>query len=202
VRKRGGLLTTSISAQPVSEFVNDPCPLLPEVERVYTAADSRSTGADRGEDFYRMRLRYAQSKWRTGYPAQAILQLNRAFSADLEASAPCLHEPLGGLPYPAMRWILDQRPDQRDQFLGNPRRHWQHYASRMSGPRAELRAWRSWACWAIACEVLPEEQFPGDSRQIEKEGLVPPTLEAIRAGLTRGGHPNEAALWLSVLQQS
>mgnify|MGYP007032627570 CR=1 FL=1 len=42
----------------------------------------------------------------------------------------------------------------------------------MSGPRAELRTWRAWACWRMACVALPD--LPADEvyEQLgEGEGL-------------------------------
>tara|TARA_B100000902_G_C26491868_1_gene519706 strand:+ start:150 stop:515 length:366 start_codon:yes stop_codon:yes gene_type:complete len=121
--------------------MNEACPLLPQISKTIRAADSRELGSNKGLPFYRLCLEYSQSKWIQGFPAQALLQLNRAMSADLEGDEKYLKKQ--PIPYSSIRWILAQRPDNKGQFLGNPRRHWQHYASRMSGPRAEVRIWRA-----------------------------------------------------------
>lgn len=176
---------------------NAPCPLLPVIERPLTAADSRALQNERGEGFYHFCLRYAQSKWMGGLPAQALLQLNRAMSADLDGSEPILLE--YPIPYRQVAWILDQRPDREGQFLANPRRHWQHYATRMSGPRSELRTWRAWACFTIASRLLPHADFPRDERQIEAEGIDIPDEVRIGRELGRHGLPDEVVHWQSAL---
>lgn len=172
---------------------NPPCPLLPPIDRALTAADSRELGSDRGEAFYAFCHRYAQSKWMSGLPAQALLQLNRAMSADLRGDEPVLET--RPMPYGVMAWILEQRPDQRGQFMANPRRHWQHYATRMSGARAELRTWRAWACHTIATRILPADEFPDDEKQIAEEKVAVPSLDEILEKLRALGLPGEADLW-------
>jgi hypothetical protein len=152
----------------------------------------RRVGDDRGGAFFDLALRCAQSLWQRGLPAQAVLLLNRAFSADLTGRETVLEE--WPLPYAAMRWIMEQR--REGQFIGNPRRHFQHLATRMVEPRRELRSWRAWACRAIACEVFPDA--PEDKVQIEKEGVVEPSLSDILTELERFGLPGEAELWRSV----
>ena len=179
---------------------NSPCPLLPGIERILTAADSRALGKERGGPFYEFCLNYAQSKWVSGLPAQALLQLNRAMSADLDGSEPILTK--YPIPYRQVAWILRQRPDRQGQFLANPRRHWQHYASRMSGARAELRTWRAWACFAIASRILPQDEYPRDERQIETEGLAIPGEREIEERLADLGLDGEAGLWEGVLKSS
>ena len=177
---------------------NAPCPILPQIERVLTAADSRALGGDRGEAFYEFSLRYAQSKWQQGLPAQALLQLNRAMSADLVGSEAVLDR--HPVPYAQVAWILGQRPDSNGQFLANPRRHWQHYATRMSGPRAEVRIWRAWACHAIASRVLPHDEFPNDAEQIDRESLSIPSEREIALQLDALGWPGEVDVWRGVLR--
>ena len=177
---------------------NTPCPILPPIERVLTSADSRALGGGRGEAFYEFCLRYAQSKWRQGLPAQALLQLNRAMSADLDGSEAVLER--HPVPYAQVAWILGQRPDLNGQFLANPRRHWQHYATRMSGPRSEVRTWRAWACHAIASRILPHDKFPNDAEQIESESLIIPTEDVIAAQLEALAWPGEAEVWRGVLR--
>ena len=55
-------------------FINAPCPFLPDTDRVIKAAEIVALGKDRGPVFYEASLRYGQSQWRTGFPAQALLQ--------------------------------------------------------------------------------------------------------------------------------
>ena len=47
--------------------------------------------------FYQDALRYAQSQWISGKPAQAILQLDKAWMADLPADHPVLRFPSAAL---------------------------------------------------------------------------------------------------------
>jgi len=174
------------------------CPHLPLIDDRVRAADSKKLGNDRGEAFYLHRLRYAQSKIADDLPAQAILQLNRAFSSDLQGDEEVLTE--WSLPYAAMAWILEQRPDQGGLFLGNPRRHWQHYATRMSGPQSEIRSLRSWACWWLCEGRLSHDNFPIDQEQIDEEGLTLPSIEEIALGLRNLGHPGEVSIWQDILK--
>jgi len=176
---------------------NLPCPLLPSIDRSLTAADSRALGKERGAEFYRFCLAYAQSKWCAGLPAQVLLQLNRAMSADLDGSESVLEE--YPIPYAQVAWVLRARPDRRGQFMANPRRHWQHYATRMVGPRAELRTWRAWACHVIAVSILPDETFPADLEQIVAEGLVIPGEAEVGSQLDALGLPGEADHWRAVV---
>lgn len=145
---------------------------------------------DRGPGFYLAALEYAQSLWRRGYPAQAILQLNRAWSADLRGDEPVLVE--WPSPYRALGWILRERPEGR--FLGNPVRHFQHLASRMHGVRREPRVWRAWAAFHLAEAVLGTAGFPRDEEQIAREGLRIPRWEEVMAGLAEHGWPGEGEL--------
>jgi len=173
------------------------CPFLPIPAEPVSAKDSKALGDHRGERFYRLCLDYAQTKWLSGFPAQALLQLNRAMSADLAGDEACLS--VHPLPYPAVAWMLQSRPDRAGFFFGNPRRHWQHYASRMSGERAQIRSWRAWACWVFAVRILPVDEFPPDTNQIEDEALHLPTPAEIEDGLDRFGLPGESGDWRRVL---
>jgi hypothetical protein len=146
-------------------------------------------GEDRGEACYLLALTCAQALWQKGLPAQAILMLNRAFSADLRCDETGLTD--WPPPYAALRWILEHR--REEDFVGNPRRHFQHLATRMSGPRPEVRSWRAWACWAIACAVNPDD--PADEKQIAEEGIVEPELAAIAESLARLGWSGELDAW-------
>lgn len=172
------------------------CPFLPAAESPIGAAAMREVGEDRGERFYLQALTCAQSLWRRGLPAQSVLLLNRAYSADLDGSETILVK--WPLPYAAMHWVLSSK--REGDFVGNPRRHFQHLATRMVEPRRELRSWRAWACWAFACELFPD--CPADLLQIESEGVSEPGLDQIREKLASLGIPGEAELWMSILQQS
>lgn len=167
------------------------CPHLPTVEEPLRAASMKQCGKVRGEEFYLLALQCAQSLWLQGLPAQSILLLNRAFSADLKGDESVLLK--WPLPYAAMVWVMKHY--RKEDFIGNPRRHFQHLATRMVEPRKELRSCRAWACWWYACQVFPE--MPADQFQIEREGLVEPSYEEISSGLERSGVEGELAVWES-----
>ncbi len=169
------------------------CPFLPVVDDPIGAAAMREVGDERGESFYLRALECAQSLWLRGLPAQSVLLLNRAFSADLDGSESVLEN--WPLPYEAMHWVL--RSVEEEDFIGNPRRHFQHLATRMVEPRRELRSWRAWGCWAFACDLFPDS--PADLDQIESEGIVEPGIEEIGAGLERCGLVGEKDLLESAL---
>ena len=168
-----------------------PCPFLPVPEGVLTAACLVPLGSGRGAEFYETALRYAQSLWREGFPARSLLLINRALGCALTGGEPVLRS--WPLPYRAVSWLL--RHHQADQFIGNPRRHWQHLATRMSGPRSELRTWRAWACWWLARLELPE--LPADTLQLEQENIREPSPEEIEARLIQLGLPGEPGIWRS-----
>jgi hypothetical protein len=145
------------------------CPHLPP----YPPGRKKTHGVERGAAFYRDALAFAQGHWQEGKPAQAILQLNKAFSADLRDDDPILKE--WPWPYAALEWILEHAADGSAGFLGNPVRHFQHLATRMSGPRREERIARAWKCFHIARRVLAGRgDFPLDGRQIAREGIFIP----------------------------
>lgn len=178
-----------------SSFSNSACPFLPEIDRVYKATDINALGSDRGPLFYETSLRYAQSQWRVGLPAQAMLQLNRALACCLSHDEPVLKR--WPLPYQAMAWIIQQRPE--GQFIGNPRRHFQHLATRMVPPHKELRTWRAWACWYLSKVLLPEVEHPADWKQIRHEGVVEPTFHQIREQLRALSPADDETRWLEAL---
>ncbi len=163
---------------------NPPCPWLPVAGEIHDFTITRRHGGDRGPAFYQDALGYAQSQWISGKPAQAILQLNKAWMADLAGAVAVLEN--FPPPYHALGWILRRCTDADCGYLGNPVRHFQHLASRMSGPRAEIRSWRAWLCMHLAERVLPPGFFPRDGHQIAREGLWIPgagrALDAVRAG--------------------
>jgi GNAT superfamily N-acetyltransferase len=179
-------------------WLNDPHPLLPEIDRVYHAAEINAFGKDRGPAFYEMAHLYAQSLWRLGFPAKCILLLNRALSSPMPGAEPIFQRL--PLPYRALAWLLVHRP--ADQFIGNPRRHWQHLATRMVPPNKELRTWRAWACWYLATQILPERDFPADLKQIREESIIEPTRADIEAHLSRLSPANDLAEWHAALAWS
>ena len=167
------------------------CPFLPPSPDVIRPAETRSV-RDSGDrsTYYISALTCAQSLWLEGKPAQSILQLNHALGIDLEASDPALM--LWSLPYQAKLWLFAHRHEEG--FMGNPTRHYQHLASRMSGPMKELRSWRAWACFHLSERVLPSDEFPRDHPQIEKEHLVIPTWEETVSAIRLHGIAREAEL--------
>ncbi|MBX3740283.1 MAG: hypothetical protein KF712_04785 [Akkermansiaceae bacterium] len=145
--------------------------------------------AEKKEEFYLAALRYSQSLWLEGKPAQAILQLNKAWMADLDGREEIFARHPS--PYRALRWIMERAKAGDAGFMGNPVRHFQHLASRMSGPRAEVRVWRAWACFHLASSVLDPVDFPRDGVQITREGLWIPSRECAFSRLRRFGWKNE-----------
>lgn len=164
----------------------DPCPFLPSVDRVWRARDMAPFRERRDAEFYFSALCYAQSLLREEKPAQALLQINKSFLADLEEEdvleewPPC---------YEAVVWIIENYRDQKESFLGNPVRHYQHLATRMSGPRGGVRTLRAWACFYLAEVFAPE--FPRDHEQIEKEKLNIPAFQVILKAIDRFGWKGE-----------
>ncbi|MEP4078807.1 hypothetical protein [Haloferula sp.] len=173
------------------------CPYLPSVEAPLTAEWTRSHQGRRDVGFYKAALEYAQSLWREGKPAQAILQLNKAWAADLEGGEEVLEE--WPLPYRALVWMLGHAAEGR--FLGNPVRHFQHLATRIRGEGTELRAWRSWACFHLSSRALPSRDFPPDIQQIETEGLVLPEVGDVLVALEQQGLAGEASLVEAIIEE-
>lgn len=165
------------------------CPFLPSPDRVVSAFEIRALGKDRGPTFYFLALEYAQTLWRSGLPAQSLLLINRALGADLRTGAPVLAE--WPLPYAAAAWVMRERAEE--QFIGNPRRHYQHLATRMVEPRRELRTWRAWACWHLSRLVYPS--YPADEKQLAEEGVAEPTLSQIEDRLSALGIEGEVTLF-------
>ena len=128
-----------------------------------------------GADFYLDALRYAQSQWVSGKPAQAILQLNKAWMADLCGDHPILDA--YPLPYRALVWILENASARDCGYLGNPVRHFQHLATRVRGPRAKSRCWRAWLCFHLAEQILDPAVYTRDGKQIAREGIWIPTFQ-------------------------
>jgi hypothetical protein len=101
------------------------------------------------------------------------------------------------MPYRAIGWIL--RHGETVGFLGNPRRHFQHLATRMSGGETERRIARAWACWELARRVNPA--WEADERQIASEGIVEPSLAEVTADLERHGLPGELDEWRRAMEE-
>lgn len=171
-----------------SAHLNPRCPWLPEVEELHDFSITRKHGDKKGEAFYLDALRYAQSQWMSGKPAQAILQLNKAWMADLSESQIHLSLPS---PYLALLWMMKEVDAGAHGFMGNPVRHFQHLASRMSGPRSEIRTWRAWWCFHLAESVLETSRYPRDGRQIAREGLWIPGAGRALDEIARGGWQDE-----------
>lgn len=153
---------------------------------------------DRGAGFYVAALEYAQSLWMEGKPAQAILQLNKAMSADLTENEATMAG--YAAPYRALVWILKQ--DVKGRFLGNPVRHFQHLATRMCGPRSEVRSWRAWACFHLSEGTLPRAGFPRDEEQIRREKLTIPTTDRVLDALAVSGWLGERDCVAELLAES
>ena len=171
------------------------CPFLPHAQSILTPSDSRQ--AREGDDhscYYLTALTCAQSLWLQGKPAQALLQLNHALGINLAPDDMAMVQ--WPLPYQAKVWILTRRHEQG--FIGNPVRHYQHLASRMSGPNKELRSWRAWACFHLAEKVLPDAEFPRDDRQIEQETLLIPDWQKTISEIQKRGIVGEAEFLNSI----
>ncbi len=180
----------------VMAFVNPPHPFLPQIDRVWRASEvNRFARDNRGPEFYLACLSYAQSLWQEGLPGQSLLQCNRALSCVLAEEEPVLRP--WPPPYQAIAWTLRQRPE--GQFIGNPRRHWQHLATRMVEPHKELRVWRAWACWYLAKTLLPEVEFPADLKQIREERVVEPVFEQIFERLGHLAPEYDVLAWQNAL---
>lgn len=174
------------------------CPFLPDIGvRRHPAAElGEFRHGDRGEAFYRHALRCGQSRWLEGLPAQSLLMLNRALGAKLHAETDAKVLIEHPIPYRAIGWILSR--GDRTGFLGNPRRHYQHLATRMSGGEIERRTARAWACWELAKRINPA--WEADHVQIEREGIREPLFSEIEQDLLRHGLPGEHAEWAVALQ--
>ena len=145
-------------------------PHLPEAPQDLGPNHTRQHRNKGGTTFHQACLELSQSFWLQEKPAQAILQLNKASMIPDQAA-----------PYPALIWFLCHRKD--NLFIGNPVRHFQHLASRISGDHTELRSWRAWACFHLAEILLPTPDFPRDQDQIDQEHLRIPDFTEIEKKL-------------------
>ena len=165
------------------------CPWLPEISEIHDFTLTRRHGHAKGAEFYQDALRFTQSQWISGKPAQAILQLNKAWMADLTGDEPILKTHPS--PYRALVWIMENAASGERGYMGNPVRHFQHLASRMSGPRAEIRSWRAWLCFHLAEKTLNPGEFPRDGEQLAREGLWIPGVHRVLHEVAKNGWPGE-----------
>jgi len=198
--ERVGVTAVSESGLPPSMVMGggESCPWLPVVDQVHDFSITRRHGKDRGFAFYADALRYAQSQWLSGKPAQALLQLDKAFIADLGPGEHRWNE-LGD-PYRALTWVLQQSDQRGAGFLGNPVRHFQHLASRMSGVRSEVRSWRAWVCMHLSERYLSDFGYPRDGDQLASEGLWLPSVGASVGAIAKLGWPGEAGVVADLLK--
>lgn len=180
---------------PPDQWINSTCPHLPTIEAPLPITYTREHRQACDLKYFSACLELAQSLWRTGAPAQAILQIDKSFMAShTESLLPC---------YLSILWIIKNTPD--NQFLGNPVRHFQHLASRMnmSQPNAELRIWRAWACLHLTEKLFPQNGadsvYPRDLEQIEKENLGIPSSEQTLDQITRLSNIQESVLLENLL---
>ncbi len=166
------------------------CPYLPQADGSMDWRSLNQFAACRDIEFYQTALRYAQALWMKGLPARSILAIDRALFCDLSGLEDGLKQ--WPLPYLAVLWIIGHRFP--DQFIGNPRIHYQHLADRVRGERKDIKKWRAWACWYLVKVCFPE--FERD----KKHQVVEPTVADIRDGLVQFGYPDEVAVWDRVLR--
>ncbi|MES2995951.1 MAG: hypothetical protein V4733_03985 [Verrucomicrobiota bacterium] len=194
---QGRLAQETFWREPADAFIqvdfamtcNPPSPFLPAVKEPLDCGITRRHGTKRGSGFYHDALRYAQWQWISGKPAQAILQLNKAWMAE-EPTPATLHE--NPPPFRALVWMMSEAMTGDCGFMGNPVRHFQHLATRVSGPRAEIRALRAWACFHLAHTVLPADGYPPDSRQLARDGIRVPCFPEVLRKLARVGWNGES----------
>lgn len=148
--------------------------------------------------FYVASLSYAQALWLHGKPAQAILQLNKAWTAELTGEEKELSE--FPAPYRALVWLVDHAKGGEMGFIGNPLRHFQHLASRVSGPNRDLRSWRAWACFWLMVAELEGLGYDRDGAQIVSEGLWIPSRERVRNEIFKRGWKGEDAMLSAVFR--
>ncbi|MFT5904516.1 MAG: hypothetical protein ACI9E1_000091 [Cryomorphaceae bacterium] len=176
---------------PVSpRFINPPCPHLPEIDTPLPITHTRKHRESCGSDYFQACLELAQSLWRSGSPAQAILQLDKSFMASITEDI--------SQTYQAIIWIIQNTPE--NQFLGNPVRHFQHLATRMNmkQPNANLRIWRAWACLHLA-EKFSTARHPRDEEQISKEDLSIPSVQQVIDEMSLFTDTNELKLLSKLL---
>jgi hypothetical protein len=188
----------SASQAAVAPILPEPCPWLPQDDGVYDAWHHRCHFPVKDAGFYVASLSYAQALWLHGKPAQAILQLNKAWTAELTGDEKELFE--FPAPYRALVWLVDRAKGGEMGFIGNPLRHFQHLATRVSGPNRELRSWRAWACFWLMVIELEGFGYDRDGVQIAKEGLWIPSRERVRNEIFKRGWRGEEVSFSEVLR--
>jgi len=163
------------------------CPFLPAAATTLKPTDIKHLRLQGGSPAYLAALTCAQSLWLQALPAQALLQLNHALAVEIDPNDPAIQS--WPLPYQAKIWIFKNR--HPSEFIGNPVRHYQHLATRVSGPRRELRSWRAWACFHLAQQCLPEAEFSPDHHQIQQEQLTIPTWHEVLQAISSTHHAEE-----------
>lgn len=166
-----------------------PCPWLPQEDGMFDAWHRRRPFPEKNAGFYLAALSYAQSLWLHGKPAQAMLQLNKAWTADLTGDEIELLE--YPPPYRALVWLAHQSKGGEQGFMGNPVRHFQHLASRVNGPMREIRSWRAWACFWLMVSELEGLGYDRDGVQLVTEGLWIPSRERVMNETFRRGWKGE-----------
>lgn len=156
-----------------------------------TWRDLRELRHSSAEDLYMALLCYAQKLWMRDSAARALLALDRAAFIRLADHSPVLED--WPVPYAALQWMLANHDGS--SFLGNPRRHYQHLASRVGGSDAERKRWTAWACWYITRQTL------GDLEADTRQNVSEPDATAITAGLSKHGIKGEVDWWLAVTRQ-
>jgi hypothetical protein len=177
--------------------VVEPCPFLPNIgsSRFPASVLGVFREGPRGADFFYQALCCGQSRWLEGLPAQALLMLNRAMGARLDRGKNAELLECHPIPYRAVGWIL--RYGEAAGFIGNPRRHFQHLATRMSGHETELRVARAWACWELA--KATNRNWQADEEQIKRESVTEPTVDQVKNNLARYGLAGEVDEWQKAL---
>lgn len=166
--------------------VNAPCPHLPSADAQMNHRCLTDLKDAPRPVFYFTALKYGHYLWLHGHAGRALLAITRALYADVPEGDPVLQT--WPLPYRAIRWIAHTHPEH--DFPGNPRISYQHQATRMRGPRSDLRRARAWAVWALICQAKPG--LPADQSQ----GIQEPSQAQIAAALRTHGLANEAEYWL------
>lgn len=175
-----------------------PCPHLPTVtEQRPASALVPFRDKPKGPTFYLTALECAQSRWLEGLPAQAILMINRALTVNFSRWSDDERATLASVafPYRALAFIIHE--GNRFGFLGNPRRHFQHLATRMTGADKQLRIARAWACWAVSRKSRPD--LIADEKQLTEEGIVEPTVAEISTTLAAITIDAEHLAWTKAL---
>jgi hypothetical protein len=169
----------------------EPCTYLPEPDYEMDWKSMSSSKSISCIRFYMTALQYAQVLWLRKLPARALLAIDRALLTHLTGDEIELKD--WPLPYRASAWIIAHYEDR--YFVGNPRVHFQHLASRVRGERKEQKMWRAWACWQLACLTRPD--LPGDMKQ----GIIEPSFKDICEGLKEHGIPRELETWQAVVEE-